>query len=108
MIKELKKGNTLIVKGPTRITLVEGEVEVLGNEIYPAEEKASDNKEELPQNVIIVPSALSFPLYAVKKSKLDIYTQDQKNLELISENSIPDEWIKIKDDLIEDIKKKTR
>ena len=105
MIKELKKGNTLIVKGPTRITLVEGEVEVLGNEIYPAGEKASNNEEELPQNVIIVPSALSFPLYAIKKSKLEIYTQDQKNLEIISENSIPDEWIKIKDDLIEDVKK---
>ncbi|MFX1276881.1 MAG: Clp1/GlmU family protein [Promethearchaeota archaeon] len=105
MIKDLKKGNTLIVKGPTRITVVEGEVEVLGKDITSNKEDSSNNQEKVPENVIIVPSALSFPLYALKNSKLEVYTNNESNIELIAENSIPDEWIKIKNDIIDDIKK---
>ncbi len=105
MIKDLKKGTTLVVKGPTRITLLEGEVEVLGKNVRAIPETTLEDSEKVPENVIIVPSALNFPLHALKNSKLEVYTQDEKNIEMISENSIPDEWIKIKNDIIEDIKK---
>ena len=39
MIKNIQKGHTLLVRGPTRITLLEGKLEVLGKIISPEKKK---------------------------------------------------------------------
>ncbi|MFX1239074.1 MAG: Clp1/GlmU family protein, partial [Promethearchaeota archaeon] len=104
MIREIKKGNTVVVRGATRVKLLEGELEILGKEVLPKKEEDSQDQSELSEGVVIVPSALSFPLYAIKNSKLEIFTSNDNNIELVSEHSIPIEWRKIKDDLVEQIK----
>ncbi len=104
MIKEIKKGNTVVVRGATRVKLLEGELEVLGKDILPGKEDLPTSESEASEGIVIVPSALSFPLFATKNSKLEIFTNSDENIELISENSIPLEWKKIKDNLIEKIK----
>ncbi|TFG30727.1 MAG: hypothetical protein EU532_00100 [Promethearchaeota archaeon] len=105
MIKEIEEGKTLIVKGPTRVTLLEGQLEVLGKLITSDKQSVSTDLEDFNnENAIIIPSANILPLYALKKSKLDIYTNTEENLYFIEENSIPDEWIEIKDSLIKKIK----
>ncbi len=105
MIKEIKKENTLIVRGPTRVTLLEGKLEVLGKLVIPDERsKSSDFAELEGENVIIVPSANTLPLFALEKSKLEIYSNTEENLKLITKNSIPEKWIEIKDSLIKTIR----
>lgn len=105
MTKEIEKENTLIVKGPSRVTLLEGKLEVLGKLITPDKETTSSDFEELEsENVIIVPSANILPLFALEKSKLEIYTSTEENLILIKKNSIPEKWIEIKDSLIKTIR----
>ena len=57
-------------------------------------------------NVIIIPGANHYPLFALEKSKLEIYTSNEiENLTLIEENSISNRWVEIKDTLLEYIKK---
>ncbi|KKK46437.1 hypothetical protein LCGC14_0575150 [marine sediment metagenome] len=107
MIQKIDKGNTLLIKGPARITLLEGKLDIIGKIILP-EKKVSEldvlNIES--QNVLIIPSAQSYPLYAQEESKLEIYTNVEENLRIIKENSIYPTWIKIKKDIIEDLQKK--
>ena len=105
MEKDVKQGSTLIVRGPTRVTLLEGKLEVIGKIILPEKEETQSKVKSPNNNVIIVPSAISYPLYALTNSKLEIYTNNEENLEEISQNTISDEWIKIKDSLIEMLKK---
>ena len=107
MDKELKSGTTLLAKGPTRITLLDGEIEVFGKRIVAGKEK-SDAKVDYDQDegVLIIPSANLYPIYALKDSKLEIYTNSEDNLTVIEENSIPEEWIKIKDEILQQIKAK--
>ena len=105
MEKAVKQGNTLIVRGPTRITLLEGKIEILGKIILPEKEKTPDKDAEVSNDVIIIPSAISYPLYALTNSKLEIYTNTEENLEEILENTISEEWMKIKDALIDRLKK---
>jgi len=106
MIEDVKKGYTLLVRGPTRITLLEGKLEVFGKLVLPETEK-SESKEYgfKEQNVLIIPGANNYPLYALENSKLEIYTNTEENLFLIKENSIPAKWIEIKDSILEIIKK---
>ncbi len=105
MIKEIKKANTLIVRGPTRVTLLEGKLEVLGKMISPDEKTDLSDLAELEgENVIIIPSANTLPLFALETSKLEIYTNSEENLKLITENSIPEKWIEIKNSLIKTIR----
>lgn len=107
MIKELKESHTLLVKGPTRVNLLEGKVEVFGKLILPEDDESIsslDNLEE--QNVLIVPGAKKYPLYAVEDSKMEIVTANDENLEEIKENSIPKEWREYKDEILEKIKKR--
>lgn len=105
MIKEIEKANTLIVRGPARVTLLEGSLEVLGKMISPDERTDSSDLAEIEgENVIIIPSANTLPLFALETSKLEIYTNTEENLKLIAENSIPEKWIEIKDSLIKTIR----
>ena len=105
MIKEIDKGNTLIVRGPTRVTLLEGKLEVLGKLVTPDEKIESSDLADLSgENAIIIPGANTLPLFALEKSKLEIYTNTEENLKLIGENSIPDTWIDIKDSLMKVIR----
>ena len=105
MIKEIEKANTLLVRGPTRVTLLEGKLEVLGKMISPVERTDSSDPAELEgENVIIIPSANTLPLFALEPSKLEIYTNTEENLKLIAENSIAKKWIEIKDALIKTIR----
>ncbi|UCC18194.1 MAG: hypothetical protein JSV62_08740, partial [Promethearchaeota archaeon] len=69
MITHVSKGHTLLIKGPARITLVEGKIEVFGKIFIPEEEKSSSEVSNL-NGILIVPSAHSYPIYAVEKSKL--------------------------------------
>ncbi len=105
MKKDVKQGSTLIVRGPTRVTLLEGKLEVLGKIILPEKEESPSKENSYTNNIIIVPSAISYPLYAINDSKLELYTNNEENLELISQNTISDEWIKVKDSLIDMLKK---
>lgn len=98
MIKNISKGHTLLVQGPTRVVLVEGKIEVFGKIFVPV--KIEEN------NVLIVPSANVYPIFSVESSKLDVYTNNEDNLIVIEENSIIKEWEDIKDKVLEEIKKK--
>ena len=101
MIKDVSKGHTLLVQGPARITLVEGKVDVFGKIFIP--EKSPSEGSNL-NDVLIVPSAQSYPIYAVEKSKLEIYTRTEDNLINIEENSISLNWSEIKDSIIKALK----
>ncbi|TXT60486.1 MAG: Polyribonucleotide 5'-hydroxyl-kinase [Promethearchaeota archaeon] len=107
MIEELKKGETLLAKGPTRVNLLKGKLEIFGK-IIDASSKESfsslDNMEE--ENALIIPSAKQYPLYCLEDSELEIYTNNkEENLEIIEDNSIPDDWIKIKDKILSQLDK---
>lgn len=107
MIQELKKGHTLVARGPTRITMLEGKVEIFGKILKPEEEKSTEEQEEdtplfKDESVLIIPSATVYPLHALEKSKLEIYTsKPEENLKVVKENTILDEWIEIKDKILE-------
>lgn len=97
MIKEVKEGNTLLVKGPTRVVLREGQIEVFGKVLTPQKDEES--------NTLIVPSATVYPIYSVEDTKVDVYTSNEENLHIIEEKTISEEWEKIKDKVIEQIRK---
>jgi len=106
MISEIKEGNTLIVKGPTRITVLKGKIEVIGKIILPETGgSSSDSSEYDDLNVLVIPEANTYPLFALENSELEIYTnKPDENLKLIEENSISDRWIEIKDSLLKELK----
>lgn len=107
MKKNIEKGNTLIVKGPSRITLLEGELEVFGKTLHPEKGSSTQSAEDFEaQNSLIIPSAHCYPLYARENSKLEIYTNNEENLELIEENSISAKWIEIKDEILKNLQNK--
>ena len=97
MIKEVEEGNTLLVKGPTRVILKEGSIEVFGKVLKPQKDEES--------NTLIVPSANVYPLYSLENSKVEIYTSNEENLHIVEEKTIGEEWEKIKDKVIEQIRK---
>jgi len=99
MIQNIQIKQTLLVKGPARINLLEGKIEVFGK-IF-KKEKSTQN------SAIIVPSANTYPLHALEPSKLEIYTNREDNIQLIEEDTISKEWVKIKDIVIEEIKKRS-
>jgi polynucleotide 5'-kinase involved in rRNA processing len=97
MIKDIEKGYTLLVKGPSRVNILEGKIDVFGK-IFSAQNKESDKS-------LIVPSAHNYPLYALESSRIEVYTSDSNNINLIEENTITDEWVTIKDTLINQMRK---
>ena len=105
MIKNINKGHTLLVRGPARITILEGKIDVFGKIYLPEKEKEKEKSSSLidNKNVLIVPSAQSYPLFAVDNSKLEIYGNVEENLIDIEENSISPEWIEIKDSIIKEM-----
>ena len=106
MISDIKQGNTLIVKGPTRITVLKGKIEVIGKIILPETgDSSSESSEYEDLNVLVIPEANTYPLFALENSELEIYTnKPDENLKLIEENSISDRWIEIKDALLKELK----
>ncbi|MFW9879639.1 MAG: Clp1/GlmU family protein [Candidatus Thorarchaeota archaeon] len=103
MIKNISKGHTLLIKGPARITLIEGKIDVFGKIFLP--EKETGSSEITNQNgILIVPSAHSYPIYALEKSKLEIYIKTEDNIVSIEENSISFTWSEIKDSIIKPLK----
>ncbi len=104
MIKDVSKGHTLLVKGPARITLLEGKIDVFGKIFLPEKEESSSAG---INDVLIVPSAHSYPIYALEKSVLEIYTKNEDNLINIEENSISPIWNEIKDSIIKELKQKS-
>ncbi len=106
MIKNIKKGYTLLVKGPARITILEGKIDVFGK-IYLPEKGSSSGSSTNDGNVLIIPSAQIFPLFALDNSKLEVYTNFEENLKLIEENSVSLKWIEIKDSIIKELKENT-
>ena len=97
MIKEVKEGNTLLVKGPTRVVLREGQVEVFGKILTPQKDEES--------NTLIIPSANVYPIYSIEDTKVDVYTSNEENIHIIEEKTISEEWEKIKDKVIEKVRK---
>jgi polynucleotide 5'-kinase involved in rRNA processing len=91
MIKEVKEGNTLLVKGPTRVILRGGKIEVFG--------KVVELQKDEESNTLIVPSATVYPLYSIEKSKVEIYTSNEENLHIVEEKTISEEWEKIKEQI---------
>ncbi len=106
MIKNINKGQTLLIKGPARVTVLEGKIEVLGK-LFRPEKESFNNPLTNNTNVLIIPSAQTYPLYGVEKSKLEIYTNIEEFVKLIEENSISNEWIEIKDLIIKALKENT-
>ena len=97
MIQEVQKEHTLLIKGSSRVQLLEGKIEVFG--------KIFEPKKNEQENTIIVPSANVYPIYALEPSKLEIFTNNKNNLQIIEENTINKEWIKIKDAVISTLRK---
>jgi len=97
MIQNVEKSHTILIKGPSRINILEGKVEVFGK-IFSTEKAGKENS-------LIIPSATIYPIYALEPSKLEIYISNEDNLNLIEENTINKEWVKIKDIVINEIKK---
>ena len=97
MIRDIQKGFTLLIRGPSRVNILEGKVEVFGK-IFTPEKKLEDNG-------IIIPSAHNYPLYAINPSKVEIYTSNDDNVTLIEENTISDEWVKAKETIINQVRK---
>ena len=56
MIKNINKGHTLLVKGPARITILEGKIDVFGKIYLPEKEKEESSSSIEKENVLIVPS----------------------------------------------------
>jgi polynucleotide 5'-hydroxyl-kinase GRC3/NOL9 len=105
MIKNIDKGNTLIVKGPARVTLLEGKLDVFGKMVLPEEEGSTgDMSNGEDQNVLIIPGAQCYPLYANENVKLEIYSSNEQNLKLVKENSISSRWVDIKNEILEELK----
>jgi polynucleotide 5'-kinase involved in rRNA processing len=102
MIKDINKGYTLLVRGPARITLLEGKIDVFGK-IYLPEKKITPTN-STDSNVLIVPGAQSYPIFAIVNSKLEVYTNSADNLKEIKENSISEKWVEIKDLIIKELK----
>ncbi|MBY8991997.1 MAG: hypothetical protein KGD58_14735 [Candidatus Lokiarchaeota archaeon] len=106
MIRNIEKGNTLIIKGPARVSLLEGELDVLGKIFQSKNENSSSNiPDGEDENVLIIPSAQCYPFYAIDNIQLEIYTSNEENLKEIEENSISPTWVKIKNELIAQLKK---
>jgi polynucleotide 5'-kinase involved in rRNA processing len=103
MIRKIDKGHTLLVKGPARISLLEGKIDVFGKIIIPEKEKETSAGPNL-DNALIVPGAQNYPIYALEKSKVEIYTKNEDHLINIQENSISPDWREIKDSLIKKLK----
>ncbi len=105
MEKELKRGNTLLVKGPSKVEVVDGKVEIFGKLME--SEQSGPTDEEGAENELIIQSAYQYPLFALEDTILDIYTsKPEENLKSIEENSIQKEWIEIKDSVLKQIKKR--
>ncbi len=102
MIKNINKGHTLLIKGPARITLIEGKIDVFGKIFLP--DKKNSPSDSTDENALIIPSAQIYPLYAIDTSKLEIYTNFEDHLKEIEENSISQKWIEIKDLIIKEMK----
>ena len=108
MIKNIDKGNTLLVKGPARITVLEGKIDVFSKIFLPVKGTVSQGKSDIEEkNVLIIQSAQIFPLYAQQNSKLEIYTSLEENINSIEVNSIVSQWVEIKDSIIKKLKEKT-
>jgi polynucleotide 5'-kinase involved in rRNA processing len=103
MIKDVSKGHTLLIKGPARLSLLEGKIDVFGKIFLPEKESPSSEKSIMNRDLII-PSAQSYPIYALEKSKLDLYIKNEDNIKDIEENSISSEWDEIKDSIIKRLK----
>lgn len=97
MIKNVDKNHTLLIKGPSRVNLLEGKIDVFGKIFTPT--KVGE------ETALIVPSASKYPIYTLEPSKFEIYNADDKNIDLIEENTINKEWVKLKDTVINEIKK---
>ncbi|MFX0031738.1 MAG: Clp1/GlmU family protein [Promethearchaeota archaeon] len=97
MIKNVDKNHTLLIKGPARINLLEGKVEVFG--------KIFSHSKSGAETTLIVPSASKYPIYTLEPSKFEIYTANEDNIDVIEENTISKEWFSVKDDVINEIKK---
>lgn len=97
MIQEVQKEHTLLVKGPSRVKILEGKIEVFGKTFVP---ETNEQK-----NIIIVPSANNYPLFALEPSKLEVFTSNKDNLTIVKENTINKEWEKLKDNVISVLRK---
>lgn len=102
---EIKKNQTLLVRGPARITLLKGVIEIFGRVI---EKKELDgHTEEINYNSIIVPNGKQFPFFARETSLINSFPElTQDFFEIIDNNSIPQQWEEAKDELINFIKKR--
>ncbi|MHA2008896.1 MAG: Clp1/GlmU family protein [Promethearchaeota archaeon] len=106
MIKNIDKGNTLLIRGPARVTLLEGKLDVFGKIFLPKKEISSPDSSVIEdQNSFIIPSAQSYPLHVLLKSKLEIYTNYEENIIIIEENSILPTWVEIKNKILEELMK---
>ncbi len=99
MIHNAEKGHTILVKGPSRIELLKGKLEVFGKYFNP------NKKEE--ENVLVVPSAHLYPLYALETSEIEIFSNNKENITYIEENTINEEWKNAKDKILSEIKKRS-
>ncbi|MFX1497447.1 MAG: Clp1/GlmU family protein [Promethearchaeota archaeon] len=97
MIKDVDKNHTLLIKGPSRVNLLEGKIDVFGKIFTPT--KVGE------ETALIVPSASKYPIYTLEPSKFEIYNANDKNIDIIEENTINKEWVKVKDTVINEIKK---
>ncbi len=110
MIKKYKKGQSILLAGPSKAALLYGEVEIFGKVI-----KVKDKRERIDllepnkkdPNVIIISTGIRYPLLFLEDSEIDIYVANEDQVIELEDNSIPESWAKISNKIIEDIKKST-
>lgn len=120
--KRIDKGNTLLLKGPARVIINEGKLEIFGKRFSSEVEEPEveeggeqDEEEEIElydesefeaQNVLIIPSGHQYPLHALEDLELEVYTGAEEELEEINEDTIPEKWKEIRDKVIKYLNKK--
>lgn len=87
-VHELNSGKTLIVNGPASIKLLEGKASIFGY-ILPLKKQ------------IVIKSWRSRPVYAIEDSKIEYTFGEGGSIEEVHHNTIPDEWLKVVQEISE-------
>ena len=109
MIKKYKSGKCILVKGPAKVEIIQGKVEIFGKTITQTKSKGKDEEtaisSEGADNVVIISTGVRYPFFILEDSELEIYINNQENITELDGNSIPDSWIKVANEVIEEVKK---
>ena len=111
VIKKYLKGKCVLVQGPAKVELLEGVIEIFGKKIKSSKSK-DKNQENADINfdsesVVILSEGVQYPLLILEDSELDFYISNEDFITELDKNSIPEKWIEVTNEIVEDIKNST-